>query len=218
MPRLLLASGSPRRRELLQLLGVPFQIILPQAHEASVRCTDGARLASILAEMKALSVNRQTDEDIIVAADTVVLLRHQILGKPADAASARNMLADLRRGEHQVITGLAVVRPRISTPLVQAIDTRVWMRQYSDEEMAHYIARGEPFDKAGAYAIQDPEFRPVERLQGCYANVMGLPLCHLFAILTRMRLSLTEPPQAACEAHTGRSCPVADRILGSGSR
>jgi septum formation protein len=218
MPRLLLASGSPRRRELLQLLGLPFQIILPQAHEESIRCIDGVRLASILAEMKALSVKRQTDEDIIIAADTVVLLRRQILGKPADAASARNMLADLRRGEHQVITGVAVVRPRIPTPLVQAIHTRVWMRQYSDEEMAHYIARGEPFDKAGAYAIQDPEFRPVERLQGCYANVMGLPLCHLFVILKRMRLPLTEPPQAACEAFTGRSCSVADRILGSGSR
>jgi septum formation protein len=218
MPRLLLASGSPRRRELLQLLGVPFQVIMPHIHEESVRCTDGARLASMLAEMKALSVKSQTDEDIIVGADTVVLLQGQILGKPADAASARNMLADLRRGGHQVITGLAVVRPHISTPLVQPINTRVWMRQYSDEEIARYIARGEPFDKAGAYAIQDPEFRPAERIQGCYANVMGLPLCHLSVILRRLHLSLTEPPREACEAHTGRSCPLADRILGSGSR
>jgi septum formation protein len=218
MPRLLLASGSPRRRELLQLLGVPFKVICPRTHEESVRCTDGARLASMLAEMKALSVKGQADENIIVGADTVVLLRGQILGKPTDVASARNMLADLRQGGHQVITGLAVVRPHISTPLIQAIDTRVWMRQYRDDEMAHYIARGEPFDKAGAYAIQDPEFRPVERLQGCYANVMGLPLCHLFVILKRLHLSLTEPPRAACEAHTGRSCPVAERILGPGNR
>ena len=218
MPRLLLASGSPRRSELLQLLGVPFQIIVPHIHEETVRCASGAKLASMLAEMKALSVEGQTDEDIIVGADTVVVLRGQILGKPADAASARNMLAGLRRGAHQVITGLAVVRPGISSPLVQAVETKVWMRRYGDEEIAQYIARGEPFDKAGAYAIQDPEFRPVERLQGCYANVVGLPLCHLFAILKRLHLSLTEPPRAACEAHTGRSCAVADGILGSGSR
>jgi MAF protein len=163
--------------------------------------------------MKALSVARHGPEEIIVAADTLVVLCDQIIGKPTDAASARDTLVALRTGEHQVVTGLAVILPGASTPILQAVETRVWMRQYRDEEIANYIDREEPFDKAGAYAIQDPEFDPVERIEGCYANVMGLPLCHLFTTLRDAASLHSLPPVAACEGHTGRRCSVAGRIL-----
>lgn len=210
---LVLASGSPRRRELVQLLGLPFQVVVPQTVESTVQCSDAATQASVLAEMKALSVARQGHEGIIVAADTLVVLRGRVIGKPTDAASARDMLIALRKGEHQVVTGLAVVLPGALTPVLQAVETRVWMRQYGDEEIASYIDRGEPFDKAGAYAIQDPEFDPVERVEGCYASVMGLPLCHLFTTLRNAASLHLPPPIAACEGHTGRKCFVAGLIL-----
>jgi MAF protein len=168
--------------------------------------------------MKALSVAKADQEEIIVAADTLVVLRDQVIGKPEDPASARDTLAALRGGEHRVITGLAVILPQSAKPILQAVETVVRMRQYGEEEIASYVGRGEPFDKAGAYAIQDPEFDPVERVEGCYANVMGLPLCHLFAIL-RDRASLhSVPPVAACEGYTRHRCSVAVRILETSTR
>jgi septum formation protein len=213
MTQLTLASGSPRRRELLQLLGVPFRVVVPRTVESTVQCSDAATQVSVLAEMKALSVARPSQEEIIVAADTLVVLREQVIGKPEDSASARETLAALRGGEHRVITGLAVILPRSTTPVLQAVETTVWMRQYEDEEIANYIGRGEPFDKAGAYAIQDPDFNPVERVEGCYANVMGLPLCHLFRVLRDGAALRSQPPIAACEGYIGRRCSVARRIL-----
>lgn len=209
----MLASGSPRRRELLQLLGLPFRVVVPHTAESAVQCSDAATQASVLAEMKALSVAGPGQEEIIVAADTLVVLRDQVIGKPEDPASARDTLAALRGGEHKVVTGLAVILPGNAKPILQAVETGVWMRQYGDEEIASYIGRGEPFDKAGAYGIQDPEFDPVERVEGCYANVMGLPLCHLFTMLRDPASLHSLPPVAACEGYTRRRCSVAGRIL-----
>ena len=215
MTPLILASGSPRRRELVRLLDVPFEVVEPETIESAVRGSEASRMASILAKMKAMAVAELGGENVIVAADTVVVLRGQVMCKPPDEAAARGMLADLRGGEHQVVTGLAIIHPSASDPIVQAVETRVWMRQYDDEEISEYIERGEPFDKAGAYAIQDPDFDPVERIEGCYANVMGLPLCHLFKTLRGMGTFPPVPPAQACEAYTNRSCPVADGILQS---
>jgi len=217
MTRLVLASGSPRRRELLQLLGLPFQVVVPQTIEGAVQCSDAATQASVLAEMKALSAAAQGQGGIIVAADTLVVLRGRVIGKPTDAASARDTLVALRRGEHQVVTGMAVILPGASAPILQAVESRVWMRQYGDEEIARYIDRGEPFDKAGAYAIQDPEFDPVERIEGCYANVMGLPLCHVFATLRDVASLHSLSPVASCESYTRRRCFVAGGILEAGT-
>ncbi|HJX37338.1 MAG TPA: Maf family protein [Anaerolineae bacterium] len=215
---MLLASGSPRRRELLRLLGMPFQVATPDTREDAETASDGVVQASTLAERKALHVAGQSPADLVIAADTLVVLDDQVMGKPPDAGSAREMLRALRGREHNVISGLAVVSPGNALPTVQAVKTRVWMRYYRDEELADYIASGEPFDKAGAYAIQDARFHPVERIEGCYANVMGLPLCHLFAILARLGLApspcLTSP-RRACEKHLGRKCEVAERILGA---
>ena len=118
-------------------------------------------------------------DDIIIAADTTVVDEGQILGKPANAYEAESMLRRLRGREHQVFTALAVVRRSEGFLALDWCVTQVPMRTYSDEEMYAYIATGDPLDKAGAYAIQHPDFSPVANLEGCYANVMGLPLCHL---------------------------------------
>jgi MAF protein len=217
MTRLVLASGSPRRRELLRLLGLPFDVAEPPADEGELRGSDVSRQAALLAQSKALSVAAHNPADVIVAADTVVVLRGVVMGKPVDAASAREMLEALRGQEHLVISGLTVVHPCSSAPRVRAVKTRVWMRDYGDHEIEAYIARREPFDKAGAYAIQDRHFQPVERIEGCYANVMGLPLCHLFETLSRAHFPALISPVSGCENLTGRTCPVVGTILDSGS-
>jgi septum formation protein len=217
MTRLVLASGSPRRRELLRLLGLPFEITEPSAEEGEIRGGDVSRQATALAQAKALSVADQHPGAVIVAADTLVVLRGVVMGKPADAASARGMLEALRGQEHLVISGLAVVHPDDARPSVQAVETRVRMRKYGDDEIAAYITRGEPFDKAGAYAIQDQVFQPVERIEGCYANVMGLPLCHLFKILSRADFPGLVRPVSACQKFTGHACTVASSILEAGT-
>jgi len=216
MTPLLLASGSPRRRELLHLLGLPFRVTIPPGEETTAPSGDARCQASNLARMKALSVAGRNTEDLIVAADTLVVLEGRVLGKPEDVASARHVLQALRGRQHQVITGLAVLPPSTDAPAVQAVETQVWMRRYGDDEIAAYVARGEPFDKAGSYAIQDPLFRPVERIQGCYANVMGLPLCHLFCALKRVGVTVPAAPLEVCEAHTGHRCLVAEAILSRG--
>lgn len=216
MRTLILASSSPRRRELLALLGIPFQVIAPTVQEGPPSGQDATELASQLAQMKAAAVRQIHRGEVIVAADTVVALRGHLMGKPSDAAAASAMLRDLRGEKHQVITALALRDWHSQAAHVQAVQTWVRMRTYGDEEIAEYIARGEPFDKAGGYAIQDRLFTPVDSIEGCYANVVGLPLCHLYLRLRQVGISLPVAPQRACEAHSNRRCPVAAQVLERG--
>jgi septum formation protein len=213
-PEVILASRSPRRRELLRLLNVPFRVLTPKTQEDGDYRSPATLEAAMLARRKALSVARENPNALVMAADTLVVLDDWVMGKPPDAASAREMLLALRDREHRVVTGLAVARPGAARPDAQTVETRVWMRHYADREITDYIARGEPFDKAGAYAIQDDVFRPVEEIDGCYANVMGLPLCHLAVALERSGLDLgSVSPHRACEVHLGRRCLVGLRII-----
>ncbi|HEM61599.1 MAG TPA: septum formation protein Maf [Chloroflexi bacterium] len=214
-PKVILASGSPRRRELLRLLGLPFQVVRPDMREEGDQGSPPALQARALAQRKALSVSNDNPTNLVLGADTLVVLDGEVMGKPSDVSAAWAMLRALRGQEHLVITGLCLVQPGRDRPEVDAVQTRVWMRDYADQEIAGYIARGEPFDKAGAYAIQDAYFSPVQEIEGCYANVMGLPLCHLFAALERLGLCPPSTPQAACEAHLQRTCDVAKGILRS---
>jgi septum formation protein len=218
MAALLLASGSPRRRELLHLLGIPFQVVVPHGEETCPPSGDAHLLASQLARQKASSVVHGGADALIVAADTLVVLNGRILGKPEDAAAARAMLDALRGRQHQVITGLAILPAPTQSPRVQSVETQVWMRLYGDHEAAAYVARGEPFDKAGSYAIQDPLFHPVERIEGCYANVMGLPLCHLFVALKQAGVTAPAALPRVCEAYTGHTCPIAEGVLRAENR
>jgi septum formation protein len=167
-----------------------------------------------LAEAKArAAVTHAGSHQFIVAADTAVVDGPSILGKPGDAAQATEMLSRLGGHHHQVYTGLAVLDLQSGELQTDLCVTDVPMRSYSDAEINDYVATGDPFDKAGAYAIQHAGFRPVESLSGCFASVMGLPLCHLARVLARM----ASPPQddlpSNCQAYLHYECPVSGAIL-----
>jgi len=192
-PGLVLASTSPRRRELIFTLGLDFEAVAPPGDEAlPANAEDVEHVAEQLALEKAEAIAKEKGEKTVVAADTIVVHGGTILGKPRDAEEARDMLCRLRGGEHIVITGIAVLRGGHS--YIGHVATTVTMRHYSDEEVAAYIASGDPLDKAGAYGIQDPYFQPAERVDGCYLNVVGLPLCTLSGMLRQAGVSLRARP------------------------
>jgi MAF protein len=166
-----------------------------------------------LARTKALAAARGAGRGVILGADTIVVDYGQILGKPESVAEATSMLERLSGTTHRVLTGLALVEGEAE--VLEVCETEVPMRACGREEIEAYLASGSPLDKAGAYGIQDGGFRPVvlERLEGCFANVMGLPLCHLVRAMERLghRPSVNVPQ--ACREHTGFICRVHDRIL-----
>ena len=181
--KLVLASTSPRRRELLSRLGLEVEVAPPSVSE-TVQAGEGPNeMVKRLALSKARSVAGSLERGLVVGADSVVVLDGRILGKPADPEQAREMLRSLRGREHRVVTGVAVADASGSQVHVSSQVSTVTMRQYSDDEVDSYVASGEPMDKAGAYAIQDPAFRPAQRLEGCYTNVVGLPACLLVELL-----------------------------------
>jgi len=222
LPGLLLASTSPRRRQLMALAGWAFEVMSVDVDESVLEDDTPFSYVIRLAMSKARycagvvmadPVRRQPC--IIVAADTAVVDGDQILGKPVDEADAAQMLTRLCGKVHQVFTGIAVgyisnhydhIQPEILSSALCITD--VPMRAYSQEEMQAYIASGDPLDKAGAYAIQHPDFRPVENLAGCYANVMGLPVCLLEQMVKKFGLQpRTDIPQA-CQEHLGYRCSM----------
>lgn len=144
-------------------------------------------------------------DEIVVAADTLVVVDHTILAKPSDDQEAREMLERLRGRAHHVLTGVVVRSHRLDWAGVA--DTRVSMRSYSKEEVEAYIGRGEPFDKAGGYAIQDETFRPVERLDGCYLNVVGLPVCAVAAGLNALGVTAPSGGPPPCD-YCRRGAPL----------
>jgi MAF protein len=207
---LILASGSPRRRQLLACLGLPFRVVVPDVDEDVPSTSDHTpeEMAEALARAKALSVAQREGGGLVLAADTLVVHGDTVLGKPRDAAEAAAMLRRLRGREHRVITGVALANAaRPDSALAGHVATDVRMRPYTDEEMAAYIARGEPFDKAGAYAIQDPQFRPVASYDGCYCNVVGLPLRAVVRLLGQAGLDITDDRLGGLPPECAR-CPV----------
>lgn len=187
--RLILASSSPRRQELLRQLVSGFEVIKPEIDEARLDGEAVVDYAERLSREKAAAVALLLDASpaLIIAADTIVI-DHEggLLGKPADAADARRMLRHLRGRAHEVISAFTVCQ-RVAQPQVitRHARTEVVMRNYSDAEIDAYIASGDPFDKAGGYAIQNEDFQPVARIAGSYSNVVGLPLDELQAVLPR---------------------------------
>ena len=188
--RLILASASPRRRELLARLGIPFDA-RPVSVIEEVDTTNPAIVASRLARMKAEAARLAEPEEPLLAADTVVVHSGAILGKPRDADEAREMLRRLRGESHRVITAVAVIPRGGRAALLRHSETEVTMRRYTDAEIEASIAQGEPFDKAGGYAIQDEILRPVRRYEGCYCNVVGLPLWTTAELLRRVGVDIT---------------------------
>jgi len=212
-----LASNSPRRRQLLALGGWDFVIAAAPVDESVLPGETPEMYVCRLAVHKARAAQANLDGDgWVVAADTTVVdpsekavfPAFEILGKPLDVADARRMLYQLRDRVHQVYTGVAVLRLSDGQLCRAAAVTDVRMRAYTDPEIEAYIASGDPLDKAGAYAIQHPEFHPVQDLHGCYANVMGLPVC----LLARLMADLAAPPAAnivaACRPRSAFPCPL----------
>ena len=203
---LILASASPRRHELLPALGLAFEVRPSAVDEASDE-PDPARRASLLALRKARALTSGQAERpaaTVIGADTIVVLGGRMLGKPGNDEEAAAMLTALRGRTHQVVSAVAVVAG--GREALEAATTSVTMRDYADDEIARYIARGEPFDKAGGYAIQDPELAPAGSIDGCMCAVIGLPLWTLRTLLRDAAALEAQPPSLdRCAA-----CPLRD--------
>jgi predicted house-cleaning NTP pyrophosphatase (Maf/HAM1 superfamily) len=253
----MLASASPRRRDLIKLLGLPVEttsadideVPLPgeQAEEMARRLSHEKAQAALSfpPALRAVASVVHPSFFILVTSDTVVSLDGEPLGKPRDAAEARAMLQRLRGRVHQVYTAITLIDvqpasahraedgadlgeragPRTAPglfedsglsalPMITDVAcSDVPMRNYTDEEIEAYIASGDPFDKAGAYAIQHDGFRPVENFSGCFANVMGLPLCHVTRSLRQLGVQAPNDVPVRCQAHIRYECPVFEKIL-----
>ncbi len=214
MIRLILASASPRRRELLRLLGFSFSVVEPSLKESMAEGGSPEETVRQLSLEKALEVAKREGEGMVISADTLVVLGNRVLGKPADPEEAVEMLCLLRGRRHKVYSAVTLLDASWGEAEAAVTETTVRMRRYSDEAIYRYVARGEPFDKAGGYAIQDREFRPASRVEGCYANVMGLPLCDLSLLLARRGVLSPFGPVGVCQALMGYRCPWADPIWG----
>ena len=211
---LVLASNSPRRKQLLELGGWTFTIMPADIDERVLPGEAPHDYVLRLAEGKARGAHSLFPTDaVFLAADTAVIDGEDILGKPADEAEAEAMLRRLRGHTHQVYTALAILDSASGQLLLDCCSTDVPMRDYSDEEIRAYISTGDPLDKAGAYAIQHTGFRPVENLEGCYANVMGMPLCHLSRMLSRLGIEPEKNVSLACQGVTNSMCAVYPQIL-----
>src|SRR5271163_3638136 len=197
-PKLILASASPRRRELLAQAGYRFEVQPSSVPESRRPGEDGIRFASRLARAKAEEVFRRqaaagtAETAMVLGADTVVVCDAEVLGKPSDAADAERMLLLLSGRTHHVVTGVAVVWGSSAPPAVEiaAELTQVTVQTLSPEEVSHYVASGEPMDKAGAYAIQGYAGRWIPRISGCYFNVVGLPLALVASLLEGAELRM----------------------------
>lgn len=217
---ILLASASPRRRELIKLLGLPVETTAADIDEVPLPGEQAEAMARRLSREKARAVAQHLQSPpssfrFILASDTVVSLDGKLLGKPGDAAEARSMLQRLRGRVHQVYTAITLLDLQTDRSITDLACSDVPMRAYADEEIEDYIASGDPFDKAGAYAIQHNGFHPVENFAQCFANVMGLPLCHVVRSLRQLGVKVPNDVPALCQAHIRYECPVFERILTS---
>ena len=175
---LVLASASPRRKQLLRQIRIPFRTITSRANE-DLLSRDPFMNARLLAKTKADAVIEKCEDRWILSADTLVVLGREVLGKPANEDQAFSMLGQLSGREHRVITGFCLVSPDSKTFHSEAVMTRVTFKALTEREILGYIATGEPFGKAGSYGIQGIGAFLVKRISGSYTNVVGLPLCAL---------------------------------------
>jgi len=183
---IILASASPRRMELLASAGLEFDVFTGNVPEEPLPGELPVDHVIRLARDKAYEVAERVDGKFFIGADTIVVCDGEIMGKPRDAADAERMLRKLSGIPHEVITGFAVYDKGRAALLFDAVTTRVYFKQLRDEEIRKYIATGCPMDKAGAYAIQGGAAHMVERIEGSYTNVVGLPLCEVIATLRRI--------------------------------
>ncbi len=218
MTEYILASKSPRRKKLLGNLIESFLVIDPDIQEDQDQGEPALDYVIRIAREKALAAgalipSELESDGIILAADTIVVDDDKILGKPIDSHDAAQMLAELRGKCHQVYSGIAVYDLAQRTLKTNMVCSEVVMREYTDKEIEDYIASGDPFDKAGAYAIQNPSFNPAPAFRNCYANVMGLPLCHLSLLMKEVHGEYYQDVADRCQQSINYQCPVYAGIL-----
>jgi septum formation protein len=184
-PRLILASSSPRRKDLLEKLGIPFEVITSGVSEDVDGDIDPKEMVVMLAKRKAGAVAQSLTSGIVIGSDTTIAFEGQVLGKPKDEEEAKAILKSLKGKHHQVYSGMALVNAKDKRVEATSVMTSIKMRNYSDEEIDAYVATGEPMDKAGAYAIQGQGGRLVDEIKGSFDNVVGLPIRELAELLRR---------------------------------
>ena len=206
--RLVLASVSPRRRELVEAFDAHVDLVAPAGDESQPSNGEAPEEYVLrLSLEKAQDGARQVHPAIVLGADTAVVVDGEVLGKPASTVEARAMLGQLRGRNHRVVTGVTALESESGVWAASSTSTRVTMRRYSDAEVEAYVVTGEPLDKAGSYAVQSHRFHPAEAVDGCYLNVVGLPLCEATTLLaqlgdsTRIRPDWRPPEQC-------RNCPL----------
>jgi septum formation protein len=193
---LVLASGSPRRRELLNAVGLPFEVIVPDIVEEPLAMEAPGELVMRLAREKAQAVAGRLGprpRRVVLGSDTVVVVDGEVLGKPRDPEDAVALLGRILGREHRVLTGVAVVESDTGTSRVVHVESRVYMRPADEAEIRAYVATGEPLDKAGAYALQGEGRRFVERVEGSETNVIGLPLEEAVSLLRAAGVAVDLP-------------------------
>jgi septum formation protein len=205
-PRLILASASPRREALLQALGVPFDVIVSDEQETIDPRLPPEDQAGLLAVRKARAVANDLAVGKVLGADTLVILDGEILGKPLDDDDATAMLRRLSGQEHDVVTGVALVDAANGSSLWRSVTSHVRMRSLSEGDIAQYVATGEPRDKAGGYAIQGDGAALIAGFEGCYNNIVGLPLCYVSVMLAHVRIAIPSPG-GVCRLPDGTLCP-----------
>ena len=192
----------------MALLEIPFEVRVPDVEERPLPGEAPAEVPRRFSQLKAAWVAREVAEGIVVAADTIVVHKGKMLGKPRDADHARAMLRRLRGERHRVLSGLTVMDVATGEGMTDLCESQVWMRSMDDVEIEAYVASGDPMDKAAAYAIQNAEFAPVTRVAGCPVNVMGLPMCHVVQGLRRLGVALPPTAPTRCEINSGYRCAL----------
>ncbi|MCP3796220.1 nucleoside triphosphate pyrophosphatase [Paenibacillus sp. CH40] len=196
-PRIILASTSPRRKELLAFLRLPFEVVPSHADESTPESWTPQQIVETLAARKAEAVvntaTQSKEAGLVIGSDTIVVLDGSVLGKPADHADAVRMLTALQGRTHRVYTGVACIHTGTGEMFVRHRQTEVTMKPLSQEQIVAYVNTGEPSDKAGAYGIQGMGATLVESIQGCYFNVVGLPLSLLSDMLSDFGVNVLRP-------------------------
>ena len=221
MTELILASKSPRRKTLLRNLIDPFIVVNSDVDEREIPGENPDEFVMRLAKEKALKggagvLANSLENAFVLGADTIVVDGTEILGKPQDQMDAARILKQLRGKTHKVLSGIALYNLSTGEIQTRLVCTEVVMREYTDDEIQDYIASGDPMDKAGAYGIQNSDFNPAPDFFGCFANVMGLPLCHLAVLMKEMGIETDHRVAGRCQDSIDYQCSIyADVLAGT---
>lgn len=213
-PLIVLASNSPRRREIIAWLGMPYTTTSADIDETPREGETAKEYVMRLAQEKAHACARFAPfGGLVLAADTTVADGEQIIGKPRDRDDALRILKQLRGRTHLVHSAIVMLLPSKGTSVSDLCSTQVKMRAYTDDEIQAYVESGDALDKAGAYAIQHEGFHPVSKLGGCFASVMGLPLCHVERNLRKLGYGAHGGLPYRCQDELSYTCPIFKRVL-----